>query len=123
MLVIRSSCLDPLSTIGDYRNYHRPCKCFFSQKSAPFAARNPQHSGFLIILVAEGGSGIIEVMIRRIVEVRRLDGYSEIRQNLQYWLSRPGEERLAAVDSLRHQIHGHSERLQRTARVIQRPQG
>ena len=46
----------------------------------------------------------------------------EVRQNLGYWLSRMPEERLAAVDFLRRQIYGDTERLQRIARVIQRPQ-
>jgi len=61
-------------------------------------------------------------MISRTVTKHRLDTSLEIEQNLQYWLSRPPEERLAAVDSLRAQIYGDTERLQRTARVIQRPQ-
>jgi len=38
----------------------------------------------------------------------------------QYMAKTPGE-RIAAVESLRRQQHGSSERLQRTARVIQRP--
>ena len=45
-------------------------------------------------------------MIRKIVKVRRMDEYSEIEENLRYWLSRPPEERLAAVDELRRQFHG-----------------
>ncbi len=36
-------------------------------------------------------------MIRKTVQKEDLDGYSEIRQNLEYWLSRPPAERLAAV--------------------------
>lgn len=62
-------------------------------------------------------------MIQKIAQKRRLDDYSEIRQNLEYWLSRPHEERLAAVDELRRSFYGHSQRLQRTARVIQQTQG
>jgi len=61
-------------------------------------------------------------MIRKTVSKHRLEASLEIKQNLKYWLSRPPEERLAAVDSLRAQIYGDTERLQRTARVIQRPQ-
>ena len=61
-------------------------------------------------------------MIRRTVHKHRMDANSEIKQNLQYWLGRPPEERLAAVDMLRRQIYGNTERLQRTARVIQLPQ-
>jgi len=59
-------------------------------------------------------------MIRKTVQKQRLDDYSEIKQNLQYWLSRPAEERLAAVNALRREFYGDSQRLQRTARVISR---
>jgi hypothetical protein len=44
----------------------------------------------------------------------------EIKQNLEYWLSKTPEERLSAVEILRRQIYGDSKRLQRTARVIKR---
>jgi hypothetical protein len=59
-------------------------------------------------------------MIRKTVQKQRLDDYSEIEQNLRYWLSRPPQERLAAVDALRREFYGDSQRLQRTARVISR---
>ena len=62
-------------------------------------------------------------MIRKTVNKFRADGYSEIRQNLRYWISRQPEERLAAVDLLRRQLYGDTKGLQRIARVIQRPQG
>jgi hypothetical protein len=61
-------------------------------------------------------------MIRRTVHKYRMDADYEIKQNLRYWLARPCEERLAAVDLLRRQIYGDTERLQRTARVVQRSQ-
>ena len=57
-------------------------------------------------------------MIRKIVQKHDLDKHSEIKQNLKYWLSRPPEERLAAVDTLRREYYGDSPRLQRVARVI-----
>ena len=57
-------------------------------------------------------------MIRKIVQKKDLDNYSEIRQNLEYWLSRPPEERLAAVDALRCEYYGDTHRLQRVARVV-----
>jgi len=57
-------------------------------------------------------------MIRKTVQKQRLDDYSEIKQNLQYWLSRPPQERLAAVDALRREYYGDSQRLQRVARVL-----
>jgi hypothetical protein len=47
-----------------------------------------------------------------------MDGYSEIRQNLEFWLSRPPEERIAAVEELRCEVYGDSHRLQRVARVM-----
>jgi hypothetical protein len=62
-------------------------------------------------------------MIRKIVKKSRMDNFSSIREDLAYWLSRPPEERVATVDYLRKQYHGNTARLQRFARVIQRPQG
>ena len=62
-------------------------------------------------------------MIRKVVQKQWMDNYSEIRQNLEYWLSRPPEERLAAVDELRRDYYGDSHRLQRVARVVQQAQG
>ena len=59
-------------------------------------------------------------MIRKTLNNHDLDNFSEFRQNLEYWLSRPPEERLAAVDALRREYHGDSHRLQRVARVILR---
>jgi hypothetical protein len=59
-------------------------------------------------------------MIRKTLNNHDLDNFSEIRQNLEYWLSRPPEERLAAVDALRREYYGDSHRLQRVARVIKR---
>ncbi len=62
-------------------------------------------------------------MNRKIVQVHQMDEYSEIKENLKYWLSRPPDERVAAVDALRQEVYGDSAGLQRVARVIQRPQG
>jgi len=58
-------------------------------------------------------------MIRKVVQIHDMDRYSEIQQNLEYWLSRPPKERLAEVEKLRHQYYGDSHRLQRVARVVQ----
>ena len=58
-------------------------------------------------------------MNRKVASLHHLDSFSEIKENLQYWLSRPASERLEAVDYLRRQVNGNTERLQRTARVIQ----
>jgi len=62
-------------------------------------------------------------MQKQIVKVRNLKDYDEIKDNIEYWLSRPPAERVDAVDHLRNQFHGHPVRLQRTARIIQLSQG
>jgi hypothetical protein len=62
-------------------------------------------------------------MIRKVVQKHQMDDYSEIRQNLEYWLSRPPEERLSAVEILRREVYGDSHRLQRVTRVVQQAQG
>lgn len=66
-----------------------------------------------------GQGGTIHHMQKQIVKVRNLKDYDEIKDNLEYWLSRPPAERVDAVDHLRNQIHGHPVRLQRIARIIQ----
>ncbi|MGH2272237.1 hypothetical protein ACQ9LF_10605 [Anaerohalosphaeraceae bacterium U12dextr] len=62
-------------------------------------------------------------MIEKVVHKAKLSEHNEIRQNLEYWLSRPAEERLAAVEYYRRQAYGTIPRLQRVARVIKRTQG
>jgi len=62
------------------------------------------------------------IMDRKTVQKHDMDNYSEIRQNLEYWLSRPPEERLAAVDTLRREYYGDSQRLQRVVRIVQQTQ-
>jgi hypothetical protein len=59
-------------------------------------------------------------MIEKVVKKAKLAEFDEIRANLDYWLSRPPEERVAAVEQLRIQRHGKLPRLQRTARVVKR---
>jgi hypothetical protein len=61
-------------------------------------------------------------MIKPTVTRHDMDPAFEVRQNVRYWLSKPPEERLAAVDELRKQLYGDSVRLQRTIRVVQREQ-
>jgi hypothetical protein len=53
------------------------------------------------------------------VTKQNLHDRSEIRENLAYWLSRPPEERIAAVEMLRKQYYGTIPRLQRTVEIIQ----
>jgi len=41
--------------------------------------------------------------------------------DLAWWLTRSPEERIEAVEILRRQLNGNAERLQRVARIIERP--
>jgi hypothetical protein len=59
-------------------------------------------------------------MIQKVVHKANLHEHDEIRQNLEYWLSRPAEERIAAVEFYRRLAYGDIPRLQRVARVIKR---
>ena len=60
-------------------------------------------------------------MIKKVASVKNMDDKRMILDDLRYWLSKPSEERVAAVDYLRRQVHGSSGRLQRVARVVQSP--
>ncbi len=62
-------------------------------------------------------------MIEKVVKKANLRDFSEVKENLYYWLSKDPEERVEAVEYLRRTLHGSSARLQRFARVIQRSQG
>jgi len=62
-------------------------------------------------------------MIEKVVRKLDLKSASSAREDLAYWLGKTPEERIAAIEFLRRQYHGSSERLQRVARVIQRQQG
>lgn len=57
-------------------------------------------------------------MIKKAVKREKLEDFSEIKENLAYWLSRKPDERVAALEQLRRQHNGSAARLQRTARVI-----
>ncbi len=59
-------------------------------------------------------------MIQKVVKKANLSGFSEVRENLSYWLNKKPEERVAVVEFLRRQYNGSTARLQRSARVIQR---
>jgi hypothetical protein len=59
-------------------------------------------------------------MVQKVVNKRDLHDFSSIKEDLIYWLGKTPEERVAAVDHLRKQYHGSTERLQRSARVIKR---
>ena len=59
-------------------------------------------------------------MIKKVVKKARLGEFSEVKDNLAYWLSKSPGERVAAVEFLRRERNGSSARLQRSARVVQR---
>lgn len=59
-------------------------------------------------------------MIEKTVKIRNINDKNLISDDVKYWMSRSPEERVAAVDYLRRQFHGNSERLQRVVRIIQR---
>jgi hypothetical protein len=61
-------------------------------------------------------------MIEKVVNKRGLRNFPSIKEDLRYRLSKTPEERVAAVDYLRKQYHGSTERLERSARVIKRQQ-
>jgi len=60
-------------------------------------------------------------MIQKIVKKHRLQERTSMQDDVAYWLSKTPEERVAAVDYLRTQYYGNTTRLQRVARVVQRP--
>jgi hypothetical protein len=57
--------------------------------------------------------------MRKVVTKRKLRDNSQ-SEDLAYWLNRPYEERISAVEILRRQFYGSSERLQRVSRVVER---
>lgn len=59
-------------------------------------------------------------MIEKVVRKFDLEGFSEVMENLAFWLSISPEERIAAVEHLRTERHGSAIRLQRSVRVVQR---
>lgn len=59
-------------------------------------------------------------MIKKVVKKRGLHEFSEVKEDLAYWVSRTPEERVAEVERLRRQYHGSSTRLQRSACVVER---
>lgn len=61
-------------------------------------------------------------MIKKTVSKHSLRDPSSGQVDLNYWLSRPPQERIAAVEHLRRQLYGSSIRFQRIARVIKRSQ-
>jgi hypothetical protein len=62
-------------------------------------------------------------MIQKTIKRYRLQERTTTQDDLAYWLSKTPEERVATVDYLRAQYYGNATRLQRIARVVQRPPG
>lgn len=58
-------------------------------------------------------------MIKKVVEKRK-NSDRQLLDDLAYWKSRSHEERISAVELLRRQYYGGSERLQRVSQVIKR---
>jgi hypothetical protein len=59
-------------------------------------------------------------MNKNTVRKGRIQDIDSAKEDLHFWLSRPPEERIAAVEFLRRQWHGSTERLQRVVRIIKR---
>jgi hypothetical protein len=59
-------------------------------------------------------------MIEKSVKVVHLKAHDSVVENLMFWLKKPVEERISAVEYLRRQFHGSTARLQRVATVVQR---
>ena len=61
-------------------------------------------------------------MIKKIILKGSFDDQEIKDSNLIYWLKQKPNKRLDAVEFLRRQQHGSSERLQRVYRVIEQTQ-
>ena len=61
-------------------------------------------------------------MDKTAIKIMKL-GEEKPKDDLDYWLSRPAEERIAAVEILRREYYGSSARLQRISRIIKQAQG
>ena len=58
-------------------------------------------------------------MIEKVVKILDLKKDSSIKEDLLYWLSKTPEERIEAIEFLRRQYHGSSERLQRVSSIVE----
>ena len=56
-------------------------------------------------------------MVRKVLTKKKL-GDVRLTDDLEWWLARPPEERIAAVEFLRRQYHGSLPGLQRTFRIF-----
>jgi len=58
-------------------------------------------------------------MIEKVITIASLDEDTS-RQDLAYWLSRPSEERLAAVELLRERVFDLPQRIERVLEIAER---
>lgn len=58
-------------------------------------------------------------MLRKVVKKIDIKNDDSIKEDLKYWLEKDPNERILAVEYLRRQFNGNSDRLQRVARVIE----
>ncbi len=56
-------------------------------------------------------------MINKVIKKKDMGKDDSIKEDLRYWLERDPNERILAVEYLRRQFHGNSDRLQRVARI------
>ena len=61
-------------------------------------------------------------MISKVVKIKDMKKDDSIREDLKYWLGKTPNERILAVEYLRRQFHGNSDRLQRVARITEHVQ-
>jgi len=57
-------------------------------------------------------------MIKKVARKISLTDNDNTQQDLEYWLSRPPTERVAAVDFLREQYYGKTERIKKVVRIV-----
>jgi hypothetical protein len=58
-------------------------------------------------------------MMERVVNKHDLQTPEAAKDDLRYWLGKPHEERVAAVDAFRELFYGSTPRLQRITQVVQ----
>ncbi len=59
-------------------------------------------------------------MIEKVVTKCNLQDWCKVKDDLNYWLSKTPQERVAVVEHLRRRYYGDSAGLQRTVRVVER---
>lgn len=59
-------------------------------------------------------------MIKRVISKRKITDDSSVADDLAYWQRQSPEDRISAVEILRRQYYGGSDRLQRFSRIIKR---